>query len=52
MRDLSRWPLSLSFDLDQSIEATFEELIHAPWGREFVDSIWQPPIDVYESEDA
>lgn len=44
-------PLRLSLDLDRRIEEAFEELIHTPWGREFAASLWQPAIDVYETDD-
>jgi HSP20 family molecular chaperone IbpA len=34
--------------LHQEIHTLFDELIHKPWGA----SCWNPPVDIWESEDA
>lgn len=52
MGELPIRPLRLSLDLDRRIEEAFEELIHVPWGRELSETIWQPAIDIYETEEA
>lgn len=44
--------LRLSLDLDHQIEQVFEELIHEPWGRDFGATVWQPAIDVSETDEA
>ncbi len=47
----SPWkPLRLSFDVDQQIDHLFDELIHEPWGHRPSSGIWQPAIDVIETE--
>lgn len=53
MGDLPIRPLRLSLDLGRRIDEAFEELIHAPWGREqLASSVWQPAVDIYEVDDA
>ena len=45
-------PLKLSLNIDRHIEAAFEELIHARWGRDLTGSFWQPAVDMHEADDA
>ena len=45
-------PLHLRFDLDQQVEQLFNELIHEPWGHRPRANLWQPAIDIVETEAA
>jgi HSP20 family protein len=45
-------PLPLSLNLEERIESMFAELIHEPWRSTALDQIWQPAIDIYETDDA
>lgn len=45
-------PLRLLFDLDREIEAAFANLIHQPWGRPETANVWQPAVDLYETDEA
>lgn len=45
-------PLRLFFDLDREIEAAFVNLIHQPWGRPESSNVWQPAVDLYETDEA
>ena len=45
-------PLRLALDLDRRIDEVFTELIHEPWGRGFTTAIWQPAVDISETDDA
>lgn len=42
--------MHLSFDFDQRVEQLFTELIHEPWGRDTGSKLWQPAVDVFETE--
>lgn len=49
---LQPWtPLRL-LDLDRRIDEAFLELIHEPWGRPLSVELWQPAVDVHETEEA
>jgi HSP20 family protein len=45
-------PLRLALDLERRIEEAFSKLIHEPWGKALASRLWQPAIDVYETDDA
>ena len=39
-------------NLEQQIDQAFDELIHGQWGLGAPISIWQPDIDIYETQDS
>ncbi len=43
-------PIRWLTDPKRQIEQAFADLIYKPWGR--LGSAWQPPVDLYETEDA
>lgn len=45
-------PYRLMRDLERQIDDLFDELIHEPWGCFSGEDVWQPEIDIYETEDA
>lgn len=38
-------------DLERRIDSAFSELIHVPWGRSLSPELWQPAIDIFETDD-
>ncbi|MEQ9406983.1 MAG: Hsp20/alpha crystallin family protein [Fuerstiella sp.] len=45
-------PLRLTLDIDRQIDRAFNEFINRPWGLVAPSDMWQPEIDIYETEDA
>lgn len=50
MADLPWKPLRLR-NLDQQIDQAFDELVRAKWGLGSSPPVWQPDIDLYETDD-
>jgi len=40
----------LALDLDRQIDQAFQELIQKPWGSAPGPAVWQPAIDIHETE--
>ena len=43
-------PLRVCFDLDRHIDNAFHDLIHRPWGFVAPSTLWQPDIDLYDTD--
>ncbi len=43
-------PLRVCFDLDRHIDSVFQDLILRPWGFAEQSTLWQPDIDLYDTD--